>query len=258
MNVRERDEIFRKLARDPRLKSVNTQRTYLLELQAFEKWRGERPISNALVEEYLAGLRLAGKSPGTVVRAFYALRWWLKNLAETPSPVLTPQEAEAIIESAAEVACVREVRVDPNPEVPPLTQSELWRIVKACLADPTPAGKRDAALILLASNKGIRLEEVTGLDFADFAAEGEQEGQLIIQGNMDPIRTIHIDNFTFCALTDWLAIRGTLPGPLFCGVDNRGKVIHRYLACETIRRALNKRLKQAGVRHLTWSELGQS
>jgi site-specific recombinase XerD len=258
MNARKRDEIFRKLARDPRLKSVNTQRTYLLELQAFEKWRGDRPISNALVEEYLAGLRLAGKSPGTVVRKFYALRWWFKNLAETPGSALTPQEAEAIIESAAEAACAREVWSEPDPAETHLTQSELWRVVKACLSDPTPAGKRDAALIMLASKKGIRLEDVTGLDFADFAAEGEQEGRLIIRRNMDPIKIIHIGNFTFCALTDWLAIRGTLPGPLFCGVDNRGKIIHRYLACETVRLALNKRLKQAGVRHLTWSELSQS
>jgi len=52
------------------------------------------------------------------------------------------------------------------------------------------------------------------------------------------------------ALDDWLAIRGTAPGPLFVRLSKGGHVTDERLASHAIYKILRKRLAQAGVEDL--------
>jgi site-specific recombinase XerD len=278
MKAGKQDAIRRELARDPRLKSVNTQQAYWTNLQAFQRWRAGRPLSQALLEQYFGELRAAGKSPGTIVRAFYAIRWWLEKGAEIgdPAPDLPECEAGALLAGIEKAVAALLTPALPTPALPTpgppatapgvysahrgeaLAESEIWELIKACLSDPSPAGVRDAALILLASSQPIRLEDISGLDLADCMQDGGFAGNLAVREQPDRMRAIQVDHFAFCALLDWLAVRGDRPGPLFCGVDRRGKLAFRYLSAEALRVILEKRLSQAGIRHLTWSDLRRS
>ena len=70
------------ILRDPRLKSENSQRGYLADLQAFEVWRNNRPMTKLLVEEYAAYLQREGRSPNTVNRALASIRWWARRIGD--------------------------------------------------------------------------------------------------------------------------------------------------------------------------------
>jgi site-specific recombinase XerD len=82
----------------------------------------------------------------------------------------------------------RAVALDPIrgyhlPSGRALTATEIGSLFKACAADPTPAGRRDAALISLLAGCGLRAAELCGLDLADYNQDSGDLRVLHAKGN---------------------------------------------------------------------------
>jgi site-specific recombinase XerD len=133
-----------------------------------------------------------------------------------------------------------------------LTSGEIAALMEACASDSTPAGARDAAMLALLRVGGLRRAEVCALDLADY---NPADGMLVIRGKRNKERTAYVANGAALALTDWLAVRGDDPGPLFCPVNKGGKMIARRMFPEAVFNMLKKRGEQAGVKYFSPHDL---
>lgn len=121
---------------------------------------------------------------------------------------------------------------------------ELFKVFAAVSDDPTPAGVRDSALlsVLLA---GLRRAEVVSLDLSDYS---ETTGGLKVRsGKGAKDRTAYLPNGGTTAMADWLSIRGTEPGPLFCRVLKNGALQMNRLSSQAIHVIVAKRC--SGIAH---------
>lgn len=250
----------RELQRDPRLKSAHTRRGYQADLLVFDAWRASRPATKLLVEQYAAELQLAGKAPNTINRILAALRWYARRLAdliqeETVSTETEERQRAERIAQAHRMANVTDVRGIRLPKGREITQGELAALMAACENDLTPAGSRDAALIAVAWSAGLRRDELAGLSTGDFKPTDGLEGDLLVQGKGDKERTVYLYNGAFSALTDWLQLRGQVPGPLFCAINKGHKIKHdQHLSGEALRLVLESRISEARLNPLTWHD----
>lgn len=249
--------ITAELAREPRVKSPHTQRGYRADLAAFETWRADRPLTEPLVEAYIAHLQAAGRAPGTINRALAAIRWWARRLGELAfeDPGLPLAARREVVAQAARVAAVADVRGPRQPRGRQISPGELAALLRVCVADPTPAGARDAALIALAWATGARRGELADLAFSSYIPDGPEAGDLIIHGKGRQTRMVSVNNGAASYLADWLALRDDADGPLFYAV-NKGGVIQagHGISAEALAQMLEKRRTQAGVQLLTWHD----
>ena len=109
---------------------------------------------------------------------------------------------------------LRNVRV-PSEVVQPFPPAELARLLAAC--DPaTAVGRRDAAVMLLFLDTGIRCAELSALDLADCDLP---RGRLLIRhGKGNKQRVVPFARRCRAALEAYLAVRGRTPGPLLWAV----------------------------------------
>lgn len=248
------DFIKTELSRDPYLKSHNTYRGYLSDLTAFEQWRGDRPMTKLLVEEYASYLQQLNKSPYTINRTLSAIRWWahrISNLAyEAP---MDKEQREEIVIQSSRVASVKNVKGSREKKGRHIHDKELEKLMSVC--DATAKGIRDAAIIAIAWTTGARRSELAGLMLDDYKPTGEDEGDLIIRGKGDKTRTLYIYNGTAEALNDWLNLRGSEPGPLFYAINKGGNIQFGHgVSDEALAQMLNKRMNQAKITELTWHD----
>lgn len=133
-----------------------------------------------------------------------------------------------------------------------LSAGEIAALLDACADDPTPAGRRDAAMLALLRACGLRRAELCALDLADWTPA---DGALRVRGKRNKERAVYVAGGALDALTDWLAERGSEPGALFCPVNRGGKVTVRRMHAEAVWAALRKRAEQAGVRDFSPHDL---
>ncbi len=205
-----------------------------------------------VVEEYLAALRVAGRSPRTIewYRANLAefirfleregpaatvadlqpagVRHWLLALNARPT-ALAPSSLAGRVRTvkafgtwvAAELDLpanpVRSVPIPRIPDqlVPSLRDHEIARLIQAAAESRHP--QRDTALILLMIDTGIRLSEVAALRVADVDLI---EGRCRVMGKGRRERLVPIGRRTRKALRGWAAARRpavTASSPLFTG-----------------------------------------
>jgi integrase len=126
-----------------------------------------------------------------------------------------------------------------------LSHGELRALFAACAADPTPAGKRDAALLAVLYNCGLRRSEVVALDLSDYDPE---TGAINVRsGKGNKARTAYAAEAGRAALHAWLQARGPAPGPLFCPVNKGGTISIRRMTDQAVRKTMGKRAMQGGV-----------
>jgi len=152
---------------------------------------------------------------------------------------------------------------------------EDWEIEKlkdVITQDETARGKRDLAILAWMLTQGARVSEVAQADLRDY---NRRSGRLIIpSGKGDKARANELHNGAKAAMDAWIQERGSWPGALFCGIDNKGdivkeKALHRkdpetgewkqlqdqagnplkssHLSDHAIRKMLRKRQQEAGI-----------
>jgi integrase/recombinase XerC len=125
------------------------------------------------------------------------------------------------------------------------------------LARRIGSGKRNVAILRLLHDHGLRREEVAALEYSDYDADG---GRLWIQGKGQRSKVeIRLNKPTLLALSFYLDVRGTEPGPLFVRLDRaRDKTklqrldadgIHKAVATLGTRAGLSRRLWPHALRH---------
>lgn len=144
-----------------------------------------------------------------------------------------------------------------------LPRGEIKELFRVCQEDDGPAGPRDAAVLALLYVGGLRRAEVAALDLGDYDAEARE---LVVRGKGDRERLVHLANGgTAAALRDWIAARGTEPGPLFLAVNKGGDIVwtRTYkkkdvparLSSQAVYNVLAKRAKAADVQEATPHDL---
>ena len=99
--------------------------------------------------------------------------------------------------------------------------SNAAKMLATVAARPGARGKRDAAILALAIECGLRRFEILGVDLEHFDAA---ESALWILGKARHQRErVTLPEATTAAISAWVEARGDAPGPLFVGINRSGK-----------------------------------
>ena len=136
-----------------------------------------------------------------------------------------------------------------------LTHDEKEALVDACLADGSPLGLRDVAVLALGLLCGLRRQAMVDLDMRDVDLTGDslivhEKGDNTARLSIGPAREL---------LVAWLDERGDGSGPLLLG-GRRVKGVIRLvpgvrMSSQAVYVALAKRSKQAGIGRVTPHDL---
>jgi integrase/recombinase XerD len=194
-----------------------------------------------------AALQYAGAAPSTINATLCAL----KGIARAAW-----QTGQLSADDLQKVRDVRSVRGSRLAGGRAHTPKELEDVVAACMRDNSPAGVRDAAIIGLQYNLGLRRAECPSLDLGDYSPTSQT---IRVKGKGDKERIGYtVDKGASAALADWLDARGLKPGPLFCPITRDGKVILRRLTDQAIYNAITRRGREAGIQNFTPHNLRRS
>lgn len=183
-------------------------------------------------------------SPATANKMLAALRGVLQEAWRLGK--MTAEEYRR----AADVSAVRGSTL---PRGRAISKSELSRLFVVCAKDRTIAGRRDAAILAVLYNCGLRRSELVDLDVSDYDAD---EAALVVRsGKGQKARMSYTTGISQKALEEWLAGRGLSAGPLFTPVNKSGKVTLRRLSDQAVRKLLLKRGTEAGVSHFSPHDL---
>ena len=148
---------------------------------------------------------------------------------------------------------VKSIRGQALPTGRDIAYQETALLMRACDDDESITGVRDAAMIGVGWHVGLRIAEAASLDLADYEPES---GRLVIRkGKGSKAREVYITNESAEALADWIAVRGSEPGPLFCPVNRRGEIEMPHMSTWAIQKRLKRRADQAGIEPVTWHDL---
>jgi site-specific recombinase XerD len=137
-----------------------------------------------------------------------------------------------------------------------LPSSEITALQTACSTDPGAAGIRDAGIIGVLYGTGLRRSEVVNLDCSHYKQDVNEVTVFGGKGRKD--RLVYVPDGTKEAIRDWLGLRGSDAGPLFCHVNKAGRISLRRLSGQGIWHILRKRGEQAGVESFTPHDLRRS
>lgn len=187
-----------------------------------------------------AALQDASAAPKTINATLSALKGVARAAWQLGQ--ITPEELQRVRD-------IRSVRGSRLPSGRGHTPDEISRLLDACAKDRSPAGSRDAAIVMLQYSLGLRRGECPSLDLSDYSPANRT---MRIRGKGDKERLGYLeDKGATDALADWLQARSFKPGPLLCPVTRDGKVIFRRLSDQAIYAALIRRAEEAGIVELT-------
>lgn len=125
-----------------------------------------------------------------------------------------------------------------------LSQAEISTLFSDCANDPRPIAIRDAAILAVMYSGGLRREEVTKLNLADY--DGNKK--LIVHGKRSKERSVYLAKGAITTLKNWLALRGDEAGPLFVSINKGNNLVWgKRMTPQAIYCLLKNRAKHAGV-----------
>lgn len=215
-----------------------TRRAYRENVKLFEDWCAETgrdglPTDGGVLTEY-ATFRayISGWAPGSVESARWAIVKW-HSLAGHPPPS-TEGLVSVLKGYRAHLAQTKDPKASPRKAT--AASRKMLVSMLAALDRSTPAGKRDAAIILLGFAIGGRRSEIASLDVGDldFQERGLQVSVYRKKTRRldDPVVQYRPDK-AICpvqaalAWTSVLAANGRTSGPLFVRINRHGHLAHQ-------------------------------
>jgi len=192
---------------------------------------------------------------------------WLRDTCRTPATANTYRAALRGVlrrcwllgalpaEEWQRIQTIERVRGTRLPRGRNLEDEELARLFAHLVAEGTVVAARDAAAIaVMVSSGGVRLDELTGLTLDRYDPR-ERAFRLVGKGNRE--RKVWLSDRAEQALADWLRRRGPEPGYVFLPVArDRTTILHgRRLAQSTLREMCARRARQAGIPHFSPHDL---
>jgi len=213
-------------------------------------------MTKLLVEEYAAQLQKLQRSPNSINRALAAVRWWARRITDLAYDTPMPREQrDEIVTQAARVAAIEDVAGHRQPKGRHIGPGEFQALLQACRADRSPAGARDAAILAMAWSTGMRRSEIAGLRLEDWKHQLSGE-PLEVRGKGNKRRYAYLSKNAEGWVRNWLRVRGSLEGRMFCRVNKGGNLQHQGGITEDgLARILAKRNLQAGLAEaMTWHD----
>lgn len=147
------------------------------------------------------------------------------------------------------------VKSETLPRGRALAVNEVRAILEVCQQDTTPAGARDAAVMVILYCTGLRRSEVANLKLENIDLETCEVRVIAGKGHKD--RTSYLPPWAIPVLAKWILVRGSEPGPLFYQCDKRGMLREQraVISDEVVMRLLKKRVAQAGGKYCSPHDL---
>ena len=177
-------------------------------------------------------------SPATANHTIIAFRQmakiaWLMGLID--------HNHHAVLKSLEPARGTREkIRDLPMPK-------DIETLIDACFEDPTPAGARDAAIIILAFGAGLRRSEITNIIYPDHLLYSKSSLHVIGKGNKQ--RVMPLAPYMIDIIDTWVKdVRGEQRGYLFHRIRKNGDIEIGKLSPAAIRFILEQRCLKAGIK----------
>lgn len=175
----------------------------------------------------------------------------LHTLRGLPNPFTDP-EVRAQLRALTKIA--RDAGQAPKGQKA-ATLDVVQAMVAACEADGSPQAVRDRALLWLGfSSGGRRRSEIAGALLSDLEPDGRDYYFLLRNSKTNQTGAPEVKpvfGLAAHALTQWLTLRGTWAGPLFCRLDAEGTPVRdakrSALSDEMVRLIVLKWAERAGV-----------
>jgi integrase/recombinase XerD len=179
-------------------------------------------------------------APATGNRILSAVRGVLKSCFDWDYISLNPKESYRLMTSPQ-----RPIHGERVATGRVLTPDEFAVLFQICTEDPRPAGRRDAALLALMYNAGLRSSELVSLNLEDYRPI---TGTLVVQaGKGKKERRLSLGKTVTEPLSEWLTARGRQGGALFRPISKTGRLQSRRLTQKAVSWILQTRAAEAGV-----------
>lgn len=227
-------------------RNERTLRAYKSDLETFRAFSGALTAA-AAVHALIAGGQ--GAANGEVLR----FRAHLSERALAPSTINRALSAlRALLKLARMLGVVPWTLDVPNmPDEPyrdtrgPGVAGVKRVLATTAVGENDRANRRDRAILRLLYDLGLRRAEVASLDVADLDLS---RGTVHVLGKRRTTRTLlTLAPATKTALSEWLGVRGSQPGPLFVNFDHADKGATRRLTGTSIYRMVRGRGADVGV-----------
>jgi integrase/recombinase XerD len=177
-------------------RAANTVAAYRRDLAAYEEFLTGRGlavqgVTEAVVEDYVAFLRAAGRKPASVARALVAVRSLHRFCVD---------EGSATSDPTGDVGTPRVPQGLPKA----LSEDEVERMLAAVVCEDAVA-RRDRAILELLYGGGLRISELVGLSMADIDLDA---GVLRALGKGSKERVVPIGRLAREAVASWLGRGG--------------------------------------------------
>jgi integrase/recombinase XerC len=237
------DDFLAELATQRRM-SPHTATAYARDLRRLQQLAGATPLPDLTphdIRRFVGRLHAGGLAPASIARVLSAWRsffqWLGARRAAQANPVVGvrgPKRAKRL---------------------PKALSADQAVTLAAHATDASLLARRDRALVELLYSSGLRLAEVTSLDWRYFDAAGERPAssswldlaaaEATVRGKGGKSRTVPVGAPAVAALKDWLAVRAAVPccdeRALF--VSNRGE----RLAARTVQARLAQLARRLGL-----------
>ncbi len=100
-----------------------------------------------------------------------------------------------------------------------MPQTRVAQLLEDHTRDTTPTDARDATMIPLMAGIGLRRAEVCSLHSAGLDMEANLF-KVVDKHNKE--RAGYLSGGALAAMQDWITVRGTDPGPIFCAISKSG------------------------------------
>lgn len=238
----------------------NTFLAYRSDLSSFAQWWSlspqqavtrlvslQRVEANAVARAWRNHMVQEGRAPNSVNRSLAALRSVVKFASQL-----------GLMDWSLEVKGVKTQRYRDTSGPGLETVRKVLKHVDQ--KEPSTKNLRDAAMIHLLFNLGLRRFEVLGLDMQDVEFDRNRIS-LMGKGRTEP-EYVRLNETATQALQRWVRHRGTDPGPLFISCDPAGKGTGRlsnwglnYVVRQVGKELGIKGLKPHGFRHTAITEI---
>jgi integrase len=230
------------------LTSEHSKRAYTRALVDFLAWRGDRPMTKALVNEYRQSLT---GSPARVNLIMSAIRKLAAEAAD--NGLLDPSIANGI-KSAPGVSS-HGVRAGNW-----LTKPEAQRLLIAPqLTDQDgktdPKAYRDRAILAAMIGGGLRRSEAAALTFDHIQQRDSRWVIVDIIGKGNHIRSVPIPSWVKVAIDEWRDVAGITAGHVFQALHKGGHITRNAMTPQAIRDVIKHYGEQIGKPELAAHDL---